>query len=235
MNSSQPDFQKILDQILQSGKTVAAKGEEMFGDKIGIPASGAERDAMLKGLGKGAAAAGVLALVLGTGAGRRLAGTALKLGSLAAVGGLGYTAYKNWQAKNGGTGSFGKPISELGDTESVERSRKLLRAMIAAAKADGHIDPEERATIEKQLQGLDLGPDLADFLSTEIDKPLDAREIGAIAGSTDEAVEMWLASRLVLDPGNVDEGRYLDELTRELNLDSGLVAELEASVSGPSA
>jgi len=57
---------------------------------------------MLRGLGKGAAAAGALALLVGTKGGRRVTGTALKLGSLAALGGVGYTAYRNWQEKQSG-------------------------------------------------------------------------------------------------------------------------------------
>ncbi|TJV03011.1 MAG: DUF533 domain-containing protein, partial [Mesorhizobium sp.] len=45
-------------------------------------------------------AAGALAAVLlGTGAGRQVAGTAVKLGGLAVVGGLAYKAYQNY--KNG--------------------------------------------------------------------------------------------------------------------------------------
>ena len=37
-------------------------------------------------------------MLLGTGRGREVAGSALKLGGLAAIAGLGYQAYKNYQA-----------------------------------------------------------------------------------------------------------------------------------------
>src|SRR5262245_8996906 len=39
----------------------------------------------------------VLAVLLGTGAGRELTGSALRLGGLAAIAGLGYKAFKNYQ------------------------------------------------------------------------------------------------------------------------------------------
>src|SRR5262249_10080362 len=48
-------------------------------------------------LGAGAALGGLGALVLGTGAGRSLAGSAVKFGSLALIGGLAYQAYQNYQ------------------------------------------------------------------------------------------------------------------------------------------
>ncbi len=225
------DAKQILDQLLQSGQKVAAKGEELFGDKIGLPESGPQREAMLKGLGKGAAAAGVLALLLGTGAGRRLTGTALKLGSVAAIGGIGYTAFKNWQAKSGSSSAFGTSVNELSGAKSEERGRILLQAMIAAAKADGHIDADEQAAIESHMKDMDLGPGLADFIAAELEKPLDATGVAAAAGSTDEAVEIWLASRLVIDTGNAVEKQYLDRLTAELKLPADLVTELESSVA----
>ena len=49
---------------------------------------------MFSGLGKGALMAGGLAALLGTGAGRRLTGGTLKLGGLAAIGGLAYQTYE---------------------------------------------------------------------------------------------------------------------------------------------
>ena len=48
-------------------------------------------------LGAGAALGGLGALILGTGAGRALAGSAVRLGGLALIGGLAYKAYQNYQ------------------------------------------------------------------------------------------------------------------------------------------
>ncbi len=88
------DTDKLLKQIMQSGQQMLERGQEIAEDKLNIPEEGAERDAMFSGLGKGALMAGGLAALLGTGAGRRLTGGTLKLGGLAAIGGLAYQTYE---------------------------------------------------------------------------------------------------------------------------------------------
>jgi uncharacterized membrane protein YebE (DUF533 family) len=40
----------------------------------------------------------IVAVLLGTGTGRSIGGSALKLGGMAAIAGLGYQAWKNYQA-----------------------------------------------------------------------------------------------------------------------------------------
>lgn len=223
------DARAFLDQLLHSAKDLSGRGRDMAEQKLGVPQAGAERDAMLSGLGKGALAGGALALLLGTGAGRRLTGTALKLGGLAAVGGLAYQAYKNWQAGQAQT-EAGTPINELTGPQAEDRSRVLLRAMIAAAKADGHIDDKERANIESQLARLGLESDASRFIQEELAKPLDVDAIAAHSDSPETAAEIYLASRLVIDVDNDEERAYLNKLTAALNLPSELVAQLEAQV-----
>ncbi|MGB5833368.1 MAG: DUF533 domain-containing protein, partial [Thiohalocapsa sp.] len=61
----------MLDQMLAAGRDVAAQGQANAEQKVNVPAEGPERDAALSNLGKGALAGGVLALLLGTGAGRK--------------------------------------------------------------------------------------------------------------------------------------------------------------------
>ena len=91
------DTQKLLEQILKSGQHMLDRGQEIAEDKLSIPEQGTERDAMLAGLGKGALITGGLAALLGTSAGRRLTGGTLKLGGLAAIGGLAYQTYQRQQ------------------------------------------------------------------------------------------------------------------------------------------
>ncbi len=80
------DIQAITDLLLQSGQEIAKKGQDLAAEKLQLPESGPERDKALETLGKGAAAGGLLIALLGTGVGRKLTGTTLKLGSLAALG-----------------------------------------------------------------------------------------------------------------------------------------------------
>ena len=98
---------------------------------------------------------------MGTKAGRSVTGTAIKLGSLAAVGGLAYQTYQNWQKKSvstddSQTASLEDNTSELDSSKSLT----LLKAIISAAKADGHISDEEQSTIYTELGKLKLDIDV---------------------------------------------------------------------------
>ena len=209
------------------GSNTPNRVKNLAEDKLNIPAEGAERDAMMSGMGKGAMAAGALALLLGTGAGRRLTGSALKIGSLAAIGGLAYKTYKDWQDTQGGGPAPGTPVNELPDNQSNERSVALVKAMIAAAKADGHIDNQERQRINEQIHKLQLDDSTFAFLKQEIDRPLDVREIASLADSPESAAEIYVASLLVIDVDDPQERNYLNELAQELDLDGELAMSLE--------
>jgi len=228
------DARQLLDEVLRSGKEIAGKGGSMAEQHLNIPEAGPERDAMLRGLGKGAAAAGALALLIGTKGGRKVTGTALKLGSLAALGGVGYTAYKNWQDKQSGGGNAANKdlFSGLVDSGTAQsRSRVMLRAMIAAAKADGHIDDAEQASIKAGMDQLDLDAEIAEFIKAEAAKPLDVAEVAAGADTPEAATEIWLASRMIIDADNPSEQNYLKSLAAELKLAPDLVNELEAQLA----
>ena len=87
------DTKGVIEQILNAGSELAKQGQTIAQNKLDIPAEGTEREASLSGMGKGAAIAGVLALLLGTKAGRGVTGAGLKLGTLGALGGLAYKTY----------------------------------------------------------------------------------------------------------------------------------------------
>lgn len=223
------DTSALLNQILQSGRDLLVKGQGVAEQKLGVPAAGPERDAMLSGMGKGAAAAGLLALLLGTKGGRQISGSALKLGSLAAVGTLAYKAYQDWQAqqKEASTATAAASIGQLSGAPAELRSRALLRALIAAAKSDGHVDAAEQAAIDAQIQKLDLDTDTLHFIKEEIQKPLDAREVAAGADTQEAALEVYATSLLVIDRVNDQERVYLNQLAAALQLPPSLVTLLE--------
>lgn len=218
----------LLNQLLQSGRDLLTKGQGMAEQQLKVPASGSERDAMLSGMGKGAAAAGLLALLLGTKGGRKASGSALKLGSLAAVGTLAYKAYQDWQSQQTVAAAPTAPqVAQLSGPPAEQRSRALLRALIAAAKADGHIDEQEQAAIDAEIMKLDLDPDTLHFIKDEIHKPLDAREVASGADSQEAALEIYATSLLVINAVNESERAYLDELSAALRLSPALVKLLE--------
>jgi len=77
------------EELTTKSKEIAAKGEDLLVDKLGIEDNEMTREALRKGVGAGAAA-GALALVLSSRSGRKLA----KLGGLAGLGLLAYRAHQ---------------------------------------------------------------------------------------------------------------------------------------------
>lgn len=178
-------------------------------------------------LGKGAIAGGLLGVLMTSG-GRRLLGTGLKIGGMAAIGGMAYKAYEDWKR---GQGATALPPPET-DFLPVEADRAdqlathLLQAMIAAAKADGHVTAEERAKIDAQLGNLGLEEEAAALIAAELDAPLDVGRIAALAETEAEAAQIYAASLLSVDPDGAAEKGYLAMLAARLKLDPALVARL---------
>jgi len=188
------------------------------------------------------AIAGVL---LGTDGGRKVAGSALKLGSLAAIAGLGYQAYKNYrngqdpaESTQAGTPELLPPPVDSGfhpEAVSTDFALILVRAMIAASRADGHIDDAERARIVDKLKVSGLGADAAQFLEDELAHPVDLDAIVAAATTEEQRVELYTASRLAIEPETRAERGYLDLLAGRLGLADALVDHIEATVSAAKA
>jgi uncharacterized membrane protein YebE (DUF533 family) len=223
--------QAILQEKIAQGQAVLkeklAQGQSLAEEKLGVQLT----DAQVENMGKGAAVAALGTLLLGTGFGRRITGAALKVGTVAAIGKLGYDAFQNWQAAQGNAISAGKPIGELPEAEANQRSLALLKAMIAAAKADGHIDAEEQATIKAQIEHLGLSSPTTDILQSEMQKALDVNALAQLADSPAAAVEMYLVSRLVINVESGAERQYLTSLATALNLAPELVSQLEAGAA----
>jgi uncharacterized membrane protein YebE (DUF533 family) len=183
-------------------------------------------------LGKGAIAGGLLGILLTQG-GRRMLGTGLKIGGMAAIGGLAYKAYEDWKSGRAAADSpeaLPSPESTAFQPDDPaaadELATHLLQAMIAAAKADGHVTPEERERIDGHLANLGLEAEAADLISAELDAPLDADRIAALAKSEAEATQIYAASLLAVDPEGAAEKAYLAELAARLRLDPALVSRL---------
>ena len=234
----------LLDQLLKSGQDLLQQksGGSSAGGLGGLLGSvtgggkGGSGDlgTLLKGAGGGALAAGALGLLLGNKSARKLGGKALTYGGLAALGVIAYKAYSNWQSNQGaGTAPAAEPqtLDRLPAPQVELHSQAILRALVAAAKADGHIDARERQLLETELgklSGNDL--ELRRWLEAELNKPLDPAEVARAASTPEMAAEMYLASVLLVDEEHFMERAYLDELARQLKLDPTLKGELEAQV-----
>ena len=224
------DAKSLLESLLNTGREMAAKGQAVVEEKLDIQEPGEKRDATISGLKTGAMAAGMMALLLGTKSGRKVAGSALKLGSLAAVGGIAWQAYKNWSAGNEESAAKnGEPVEveNLSEKATNDRSLLLLKAMIAAAKADDHVDEQEMAEIQRQVSELGLTGDIAGFIQAEMASPTCLEGLASQCETPEVAAEVYLVSSLLINKRNEAESAYLDALTAALKLPDSLLIELE--------
>ena len=229
----------LLDQLLKSGqgmlqdKAGQASGSTSGAGGLGglLAGGGGGLGSLLSGAGGGALAAGAMGLLLGNKKARKFGGKALTYGGLAALGVIAYKAYGNWQAQQA-QAPQGEPqtLDRLPAPQVEAHSQAILKALVAAAKADGHVDARERQLIEGELAKLTQDAELRRWLDAELNKPLDPAEVARAASSPEMAAEMYIASVLMVDEAHFMERAYLEELARQLKLDPALKSELEAQV-----
>ncbi|WP_102794329.1 tellurite resistance TerB family protein [Bowmanella denitrificans] len=215
---------KLLDQLLKSGSGQSVN--ELKG-KLGNTGGLGGLSQMLSGKGGAALGGGALGLLLGSKKGRKLGGKVLTYGGLAALGVVAYKAYGNWQKNQQGAQTEPQTIDRLPAPQAEQHGRAILAAVIAAAKADGHIDDRERELIDQEVAKFTRDQAFIQWVDAEIKSPLDPERIAVLATSEEMAAEMYLASVLVVDEESYMERSYLDELARQLRLSPGLVAEIK--------
>jgi len=201
------------------------------GDQAGSGGLGS----MLSGFGGGALSGGALGLLLGNKKFRKAGGKVAMYGGMAALGVLAYKAYGNWQAQQGSNAPAGEPqtMDRLPAPEAERHSSAVLTAMVAAAKADGHIGDEERAQLHEELAKLSVDPADRAWLEGELARPLDPATVAQAATTPEMGAEMYLASLIMVDEESYMERAYLDELARQLKLDPALKTQLEAQIRTP--
>ncbi len=118
----------------------------------------------------------------------------------------------------------GRPVSGNGETEA--NARLLMRAMIAAASADGDLDDDERARI------MDGAPD-TEFLAAEIEHPFDIPALVKAVDSPAVAADVYAASLIAIELDTVEEADYLRRLAEGLGLDDEAVAALHDRCGAP--
>ncbi len=187
-------------------------------------------------MGAGAAAGGLGAVVLGTKAGRALAGKAVKLGSLALIGGLAYKALQNYQAGrpliSGEDASLAEAPRGSGyETAAVTHDSALLyiRAMISAAAADGRIDAGEQQKIFGSLKqaGMEAGAEA--FVRNELQNPASIEDLVAGVKTEQEAVQLYTAARVAIDPQEAENQAFLGNLATALGMDAQLAGHIDAA------
>ena len=235
------DANTILDQLIKTGKELAGDGldklDTLAQERLNLPAAGPEREAALSNAGKGAAAATALLLLLGTKGGRALSSAALKVGSLAALGGLAYKAYRDWQAdaQQADNGPAGIPVGELAGYDATARSAHLLRSMVAAASRDNQVTAAERQQILDRFNDAQIGRDAQVLFQEALAHPLTLDAIAEPVDSATFAAEVYLACAAMLSPDSAGDRDYLQRLAQRLELAPDLTTRLENGVWGQQA
>jgi uncharacterized membrane protein YebE (DUF533 family) len=184
---------------------------------------------------------------------RKTAGTLLKVGGVAALGGLAWKAYQGYQAEQGrgiqqaretpvappadpvwqGLDERGFAIDARDDGRG-SRALFLIQAMIAAACADGHLDAEERGRIMARVNEAGLAPDEKALVFDSLQKPLGLAELSHRVDCPELAAEVYMASLLAVDRTRSEAHLYLDALAFRLGLPQALVTQMHGQLPPPS-
>lgn len=184
-------------------------------------------------LGAGAAAGTLGGLVLGTKTGRGLAMSAAKIGALALIGGLAYKAYQNYQAGRPLiTGAHPAEVAPQGSgfepqALTNQSATTYIRAMIAAANADGRIDEGEKQRIFGALKQGGIEAEAEAFLQHELAMPATVDELAAAVTSREEAAQVYTAARIAIEPDTAGENAFLSSLARRLGIDRDLATFID--------
>ncbi len=223
------DAKSLLDRFLGAGTADRAAGavgaaHERLG-QAGVPG----------GLAGAAAGAGLLALLLGGKAGK-----VARYGGAAALGALAYRAWQSWQQQQQQiSASAAAPLSAEGfaperliAADGQPFALAVIRTMIGAAKADGHIDAEESRRIVEAIDRSGLGAEEKTFLFRAMHEPADPAALARLAATREQAAELWLAARVAAVPDQPAERAFLDTLADRLGLEPGLKDALEREARG---
>lgn len=232
------NISSVLDQLLKSGQGTGQDSRGLSNNSnsplggLGELLQSSGLGNMLSGFGGGVVTGGALGLLLGNKKARKVGGKVAMYGGLAALGVLAYKAYSNWQSKSPQTTAPGEPqtIDRLPAPEVEQHSKAILKALIAASKADGHVDIRERQLLDQELNKLTNDAQISRWFESELNKPLDPADVANEAKTPEMAAEMYIASVLMVDDENFMERSYLEELARQLKIDPALKNELEAQV-----
>lgn len=232
------DASRLLDQFLGGGR-----GAQSGGAGGGLADLGRAAASKAGGFGGGMAAGGLLGLLLGNKKARKLAGGVAGYGAAAALGALAFKAYQNWQsgadARTAPVASDAEmtvapppafqPETSL-DADGAPFQLALVRAMIAVAKADGHVDAEEQKLLFEQVELMGLDAEGKAFVFDALGQDVSIDDVAKAAATQEQATELYLASRLAIDPDHPAERAYLDALGHRLNLPGDLIGHLNQQV-----
>lgn len=233
----------LLEQLLRAGQGSMTQQGARVPSQSGI---GGGLGGLLGGLLGGGAGAnsglgGLLGGLLGGGSAiggstQRRPGGGTNYAALASLGMMAFQAYQAWQRSQAAAPQQApRTVDLLSGPEVEDHSHAVLRALIAAAKADGRIDDAEKHMISTEIGRHTDDPELQQWLDEEVARPLNTADVAQSATDPAIAAEMYLASVMLVDDQQDAERTYLDELAAALQIEPDLQVHLEQQAKGGAA
>jgi uncharacterized membrane protein YebE (DUF533 family) len=237
------DPKQLLDQVLGGGNapggfgglggSLGGFGQQVRGRLDSMGGTG--------GFAGGAAVGGLLGMLLG---GRNRGGGLFSYGTAAAIGALALHAYQAYQRGQAAQSTPPMNPAHVQNTPAHELPHAapaadggafelvLIRAMVAAAKADGSIDAMEQAKLFGEVEKLGLDSSAKAYVFDLLNQPVDVDSIVSAVATPEQGAEVYLASRLTIDPDQPAEAAYLDRLASRLQLPAELRGHLDRQAAG---
>ncbi|MHA7846509.1 tellurite resistance TerB family protein [Serratia sp. D1N4] len=173
---------------------------------------------------------GLVGVLLANKSSRKMVGkfgkNALIIGGSAALGAVLWNKYKQRvKETHQEEAQFG-----LQSTPADLRAKRLVQALVFAAKSDGHIDAEEKQAIDHSLEQLQVGDEAQSWVQQAIDQPLNPDLIAQSVKNEDEALEVYYLSCMVIDVDHFMERSYLDALAQSLKIPADVKQGIESDV-----
>lgn len=182
-----------------------------------------------------AALGGLAGVLLGNKSMRKQVGklgkNALLLGGGAAIGTLLWNKYRDRVKEN----HRADPQYGLQHAPADARARRLVQALVFAAKSDGHIDADEQQAIDDSLARMALGDEARRWVREALDQPLDPQLLSAGVQDEEEALAIYTLSCATIDIDHFMERSYLDALAQALGIPADVAHDLERDISAQAA
>lgn len=202
----------LLGQLTGGGTAGAGAGQGGgLGDLLG----------QLTGAAQGGGQGGGLGDLLG----QLTGGAATQRGAAPGGGGLGDLLGAVLGGATGGA-MTGGPSSRQEDLAAA----LILRAMVAAVKADGDLDAAEQKKLTQHLEGASR-EEMA-FINAELQRRTDVDDLAAQVPEGMEA-QIYVMSLMAINLDNQKEAQYMDRLAKALALEPGEVNALHDRAGAP--
>lgn len=122
------------------------------------------------------------------------------------------------------------PAAQVAQAIPATDATLLIRAMIAAAHADGHMDANEQGKILDQLIQSGLSSEERGFLLKEMQNPLPLEELIAQVRHPQAAEEVYAVACLCIDIDHPEERAFLQRLGEGLKLDHANTERIESAL-----